>query len=244
MLGMPQSKGIPLFGSLSLMYIVTYFGEGLVIMYLFNNVRINGMNITISAIFSLISYVPSLILTAANLALHSKFSLTFRLVAVASIRAMVCLFIAFSGVYVEVVPTIIFIALMEVLWYWLMPCFDELENRSIHQLGTGRGESILTIVLQGGLAASLLFGGMLYDRFGAQVVLFCIAALQLCIPLLCLVARGIENAEEAPGQIDTAQKLPEGVDASSCSRRFGLLPLMLVLGVLATLPQVVNVVSP
>lgn len=244
MLSKSCSKGLPLFGALTLMYLVTYFGEGLVIMYLFNNVRINGLNISLSALFSLVSYVPSLLLTFANVALHSRLSLMARLAMISAARALVCAGLALSGAYLEVGPTIAFIALMEVLWYWLMPCFDELENKSIHSLGVGRGESMLTIVLQIGLAASLIFGGVLYDRFGAHVVLMCVAALQLCIPALLATAKRKEIASEPYPEVGHAREKGYGPAVSRQARRRGLLPLLIALGVVATIPQLANVVFP
>ena len=223
------------FAALVLMYFTTFAGEGLLVMYLFNNVRVNGLDIGVSAMFSLVSYVPSLFLIGVATTTHSRFPVRARLRVIAIARAMACVALVVSGAYMSIWVAVLFILVMEMLWYALMPCFDELENATIHGIGTGRGEAILTITLQAAMSAALLTGGLLFDLFGAPAVLASLAALQL-VPVIACPS---EPPTTAP-QKNTAPTSEPAPPATAPS----LVPLLVVLGIASTIPQLANILFP
>ncbi len=223
------------FISLVLIYFVTFAGEGLLIMYLFNSIRVNGLSIGISALLALVSYLPSLVLTGVTLALHTRYSVRARMPLISIARALLCMSLVWTGSYLNIWVTLAFLASMEILWYGLLPCLDELENKTIHSVGAGRGEAILTITLQLALATSLLISGFLFDAYGAPIVLTCLAALQLLPAVLIPQASSIPKLKEGSAQVVSA---PKGKKES------GIVPLVFLLGVVSAIPQMVNILFP
>lgn len=235
-----------LFRVLVTMYITTFLGEGLIVMYLFNNVRIHGLSIPLSASFALVSYLPSLLLLLVTLRFHSQMSLSLRLCLIGFGRFFACIALVVTGSYLNVLTTILFIAVMEILWYALMPCLDEIEHHCIHKIGVERGETILNTALQAALAVSLFGGGFIFDIFGAATALTIMGVLQLYPPLVFVFSqknrvfwKNLNKKVNIPNTKNGAS-LP----SAPVVMRKQLFLLILILGVLAAVPQLVNILFP
>ncbi|MEV5147191.1 MFS transporter [Streptomyces sp. NPDC052727] len=222
------------FRRLGVMYLLLYFGEGLVAIYLFNAIRAAGLTTMNSALVFIATYLPSLLLSRLLATYMTRLG-SARVLRISAIcRTAACVGFALIPHGASLLYAIGFVVVIEAMWFFMMPAVDTIQEATLAREDLSSGESVLTVVLQISLFSSLFLGGIIADQVGVAALLLIAGALQTGIAALASTGSpaGAAPAADTPAT-DTDR-----------SRVRVPVPLFVALSLVLALPQLLNILLP